>query len=213
MKKEKIIACGVVLLLLLGMGFGYILGKKTYEEPTIKKKDKNSNYSVEKYEGDTYYIYEKEYDGDYSLDIVNLGHIYDDLENEDIDSLINNFEKQGIFSYKEYISYMNQWNIKAKFDDDNKDYLILSYAASGMPSVDVKLADVEYIRMNKRQNALDVSVLHNEKFKKFCFTHKDENVLNCIKNVYDDYFQIAMKKEVFPEDDDDFNENKNIFDI
>ena len=79
--------------------------------------------------------------------------------------------------------------------------------------IPIKLADVEYIRMNKRQNALDVSVLHNEKFKKFCFTHKDENVLNCIKNVYDDYFQIAMKKEVFPEDDDDFNENKNIFDI
>ena len=79
--------------------------------------------------------------------------------------------------------------------------------------IPIKLADVEYIRMNKRQNALDVSVLHNEKFKKFCFTHKDENVLNCIKSVYDDYFQIAMKKEVFPEDDDDFNENKSIFDI
>ena len=77
--------------------------------------------------------------------------------------------------------------------------------------IPIKLADVEYIRMNKRQNALDVSVLHNEKFKKFCFTHKDENVLNCIKNVYDDYFQIAMKKEVFP--DDEFSDNKNIFDL
>ena len=77
--------------------------------------------------------------------------------------------------------------------------------------IPIKLADVEYIRMNKRQNALDVSVLHNEKFKKFCFTHKDENVLNCIKNVYDDYFQIAMKKEIFPEDD--FCDNKNIFDL
>ena len=77
--------------------------------------------------------------------------------------------------------------------------------------IPIKLADVEYIRMNKRQNALDVSVLHNEKFKKFCFTHKDENVLNCIKSVYDDYFQIAMKKEIFPEDD--FGDNKNIFDL
>ena len=77
--------------------------------------------------------------------------------------------------------------------------------------IPIKLVDVEYIRMNKRQNALDVSVLHNEKFKKFCFTHKDENVLNCIKSVYDDYFQIAMKKEIFPEDD--FGDNKNIFDL
>ena len=33
--------------------------------------------------------------------------------------------------------------------------------------IKIRLIDVEYIRMNKQQNALDVSVLHNEKFKKF----------------------------------------------
>ena len=77
--------------------------------------------------------------------------------------------------------------------------------------IPIKLADVEYIRMNKQQDALDVSVLHNENFKKFCFTHKDENVLNSIKNTYEDYFKIAKRMEIFP--DEFISYNKSIFDL
>ena len=50
--------------------------------------------------------------------------------------------------------------------------------------IPIKLTDVEYIKKNKQNDALDVSVLHNEYLKKFCFIHKDENVLNSIKNIY-----------------------------
>ena len=77
--------------------------------------------------------------------------------------------------------------------------------------IPIKLTDVEYIKMNKQNDALDVSVLHNEYLKKFCFIHKDENVLNSIKNAYDDYFKIAMRMQTFP--DENFNSNKNIFDL
>ena len=94
--------------------------------------------------------------------------------------------------------------------DENGEY-IMQIQIKEDELIPINLSDVEYIRMNKRQDALDVSVLHNEYFKKFCFTHKDENILNSIKNAYDDYFQIAMKKEVFPEED--INPNKNIFDL
>ncbi len=94
--------------------------------------------------------------------------------------------------------------------DENGEY-IMQIQIKEDELIPINLSDVEYIRMNKRQDALDVSVLHNEYFKKFCFTHKDESILNSIKNAYDDYFQIAMKKEVFPEED--INPNKNIFDL
>ena len=41
--------------------------------------------------------------------------------------------------------------------------------------------------------------------------HKDDNVLNSIKNTYDDYFKIAMRMQIFP--DENINYNKNIFDL
>ena len=77
--------------------------------------------------------------------------------------------------------------------------------------IPIKLTDVEYIKKNKQNDALDVSVLHNEYLKKFCFIHKDENVLNSIKNTYDEYFKIAMRMQTFPEEN--INSNKSIFDL
>ena len=77
--------------------------------------------------------------------------------------------------------------------------------------IPIKLTDVEYIKKNKQNDALDVSVLHNEYLKKFCFIHKDENVLNSIKNAYDEYFKIAMRMQTFPEEN--INSNKSIFDL
>ena len=77
--------------------------------------------------------------------------------------------------------------------------------------IPIKLTDIEYIKKNKQNDALDVSVLHNEYLKKFCFIHKDENVLNSIKNAYDEYFKIAMRMQTFPEEN--INSNKSIFDL
>ena len=61
--------------------------------------------------------------------------------------------------------------------------------------IKIRLIDVEYIRMNKQQNALDVSILHNENFKKFSIFHNDSQILNLLKEVYDDYFKIAMRMQ------------------
>ena len=61
--------------------------------------------------------------------------------------------------------------------------------------IQIRLIDVEYIRMNKQQNALDVSILHNENFKKFSIFHNDAQILNLLKEVYDDYFKIAMRMQ------------------
>ena len=62
--------------------------------------------------------------------------------------------------------------------------------------IEIKLIDVEYIRINRQKNALDVSILHNEKFKKFSIAHNDLEVLNLLREAYDDYFNIAMKMQV-----------------
>ena len=77
--------------------------------------------------------------------------------------------------------------------------------------IPIKLTDVEYIKMNKQNKSLDVSVLHNEYLKKFSFIHKDENILYSIKNAYDDYFKIAMRNENLPKEK--VNSNKSIFDL
>lgn len=79
--------------------------------------------------------------------------------------------------------------------------------------ISMKLTDVEYIRMNKQKDALEVSVIHNENFKKFYLIHKDEIVLNYIKDAYEEYFKIAKRMEIFPEGNIEIDSNKNIFDL
>jgi DNA repair exonuclease SbcCD ATPase subunit len=79
--------------------------------------------------------------------------------------------------------------------------------------ISMKLTDVEYIRMNKQKDALEVSVIHNENFKKFYLVHKDEIVLNYIKDAYEEYFKIAKRMEIFPEENIEIDSNKNIFDL
>ena len=59
--------------------------------------------------------------------------------------------------------------------------------------IQIRLIDVEYIRMNKQQNALDVSILHKENFKKFSIYHNDKEILNILRDTYEDYFNIAMR--------------------
>ena len=77
--------------------------------------------------------------------------------------------------------------------------------------IPIKLTDVEYIKMNKKNDALDVSILHNEYLKKFSFIDKDENILYAIKSAYDDYFKIAMRNENLPKEK--ATSNKSIFDL
>jgi hypothetical protein len=147
MKKEKVIACGVFLLLVVGMIIGYVLGKKSYEV-SQKKAAKSDTVEVEVLGEDTYYIYKGDYGEEYTINYVDFNKInrlniaY--MSDEEIDEMLNNFNKQGIFSYKEYLSYMKQWGMRIKYEDDSKDYLIISHSNIGSPNVDVKLADVKY---------------------------------------------------------------------
>ena len=60
--------------------------------------------------------------------------------------------------------------------------------------IKIRLIDVEYIRMNKQQNALDV-ILHKENFKKFSIFHKELDVLKLLSETYEDYFKIAMRMQ------------------
>ena len=62
--------------------------------------------------------------------------------------------------------------------------------------IKIRLIDVEYIRFNKQQNALDVSILHNENFKKFSIFHHDKEILKLLREAYEDYFKIAMRMQV-----------------
>ena len=61
--------------------------------------------------------------------------------------------------------------------------------------IKIRLIDVEYIRMNKQQNILDVSILHNKNFKKFSIYHNDKEILKLLSETYEDYFKIAMRMQ------------------
>ena len=77
--------------------------------------------------------------------------------------------------------------------EENEYVMLLQMKADEL--IKIRLIDVEYIRMNKQQNALDVSILHNENFKKFSIFHNDSQILNLLKEVYNDYFKIAMRMQ------------------
>ena len=147
MKREKIVACGVFLLLVIGMAIGYVLGKKSYEV-SLKKDAKSDTVEVEVLGEDTYYIYKGDYGEEYTINYVDFNKInrlniaY--MSSEEIDEMLNNFRKSGIFTYKKYLSYMKQWGLKIEYEDETKDYIIISDANVGSSKVDVKLANVEY---------------------------------------------------------------------
>ena len=69
--------------------------------------------------------------------------------------------------------------------------------------IEIKIIDVEYIRENKQKNILDVSILHNENYKRFSIYNDDETVLSWIKTTFDDYSKIALRAQAL------LNINKN----
>ena len=77
--------------------------------------------------------------------------------------------------------------------EENEYVMLLQMKEDEM--IKIRLIDVEYIRMNKQQNALDVSILHNENFKKFSIFHKELDVLKLLSETYEDYFKIAMRMQ------------------
>lgn len=126
----------IVLLILL-----LLLNNKNPNENTD---DLSYFVSTKKYDDRTYYVFKNSYNKDYDLQFANVLDIYPELNRTEIKNLLNrNFVKRTVMKFDEYSQYCKDWNIKQKYSDKSKNYIIFAYWV-GSSSVDADLAYVDY---------------------------------------------------------------------
>ena len=76
----------------------------------------------------------------------------------------------------ELINQPNNIQCEISFGPTEENEYVMLIQMKEDEMIKIRLVDVEYIRMNKQQNALDVSILYNENFKKFSIFNKELNV-------------------------------------
>ena len=94
----------------------------------------------------------------------------------------------------ELINQPNNIQCEISFGPTEENEYVMLIQMKEDEMIKIRLIDVEYIRMNKQQNALDV-ILHKENFKKFSIFHKELEVLKLLSETYEDYFKIAMRMQ------------------
>ncbi len=57
-------------------------------------------------------------------------------------NLVNSFNTSKILTYNEYNRFCGVWNLKQKYNDKNKKYMIVSFMSKGNPIVESRLANV-----------------------------------------------------------------------
>lgn len=107
-------------------------------ENKVKHQDTDENYRIENYDDRDYYIIEDDYSGEYDLQIINLGDYFVD------DPYLSSFPKMEAVSYDEYAEYCDEWGIDQRYDDEEQNYIIVSYCVNGSAYIDARLSDVEY---------------------------------------------------------------------
>lgn len=132
-KKTKTLLICVIVTLLLVVILIAILPNKIGKKVT--------NYEVVKYKGEEYYIITDDYKKEYDIKYLDLGEYFN---SESVKEDLADFPKQEVMTYKEYKEYCSKWNVKQAYDDKDKSYIVLSYAAYGKPNIKVRLADVSY---------------------------------------------------------------------
>ncbi len=133
-KKPKKFVIEIILLIL-------IVILSIIEISLIRDKFKSNKsipktISLESYKNKDYYIIKNDYEGEYDLQFLDL---YEYRSSDILDT----FEKKEIFNYSDYINYCQKWGIKPKYQDSNKNYIIVSYIAYGAPNLHARLAAVE----------------------------------------------------------------------
>ena len=116
--------------LILGL---YIGLNAEYSEIKPVIPEYTENVQVKEFEGKKYYIIREDYAGEY--DIQEFGfptfNVPDDVE------------QQKVMSFEEYKKYCEKFNLKQKYFDEYKKYIVVTEAFGGAAYVNVRLADIE----------------------------------------------------------------------
>ena len=108
----------------------------------IRGASPRNNFTVEKFNGQTYYVMHGIYDGDYDVQYTDLSLDFDEESGNDDEW--RNFDTQAIMDYGEYVDFCNRWHLNRKYSNKGMRYMVVSHATPSAVSVDAALAGVEY---------------------------------------------------------------------
>ena len=105
-----------------------------------------NNFTVETYDGETYYVMHGSYEGEYDVQYVNLNDELFDKPRSSASAteLVNSFETVSVMDYSEYADFCNQWHLGKKYTDRNLDYLVVAQVARNAVTVSADLTGIEY---------------------------------------------------------------------
>ena len=134
MKKSIIMFSFLFIGILLGIGISFLIFKNTLDNKKI------DNIEVKEHENIKYYVITGDYSGEYDYQKMSLSEYYQDYE-EAIDK-IKLYNTTSLLTYQEYMDFCSRWNLKQKYSDNNKKYMIVSYASYGSPNISLRMANV-----------------------------------------------------------------------
>lgn len=105
--------------------------------------DELSHISQKTVDGETYYIIDGDYEGDYNIQILDLGEIYyyDDMTVRTGD--YGEFDYCGAMSYPEYVAFCHTWGLQQSFSD-NTNYVVEAGTMYAVSEMNVRLGGVKF---------------------------------------------------------------------
>ena len=138
MKKRIIIAICIIFAFIGGVLVGRSLFPKVIEK---EKEDTITNIDVKYNKGDKYYIIKGDYKGEYDYQELDLGDASESTQ-EDMNDKVKLFNTTEVLNYNEYQEFCAKWNLDMKYNEPDKNYMVVAYASHGQPIVKARLANV-----------------------------------------------------------------------
>ena len=134
MKKKIIVIVCIILAFIAGILIGtYVLSNE--------KEEKINNVDIKYNKGEKYYIITGDYKGEYDYQELDLSDGFEGNEEETNDR-VKLFNTTEIFDYNQYYEFCEKWNLKMKYKDDDKNYMVISYTSIGQPIVRARIANI-----------------------------------------------------------------------
>ena len=134
MKKKGFIIFGIIFLIsiLMIVIVGYLLRER-------KGIEIMENVELKSYKNKDYYIITGNYKGEYDYQTIDFNEHF---ENENAKTIIEDYNTTKILNYEEYYKYCKKWGLTEKYNDSEKQYMVISYAAYGRSTVEARLANI-----------------------------------------------------------------------
>lgn len=137
MKKKIILTLCIILVFVAGLLIGTFVLSKNKEIET--NEEKITNIDIKYNNGEKYYIIKDDYKGEYDCQEIDLSNDYGNYE--EVNDKIKIFNTTEILNYSQYSRFCEKWNLKRKYNDTSKNYMIVAYASYGQPIVEARLAN------------------------------------------------------------------------